>query len=67
MDLKLASITGAGVNLAYLKTSAESSPRGLGDRCCEFGHRCIVWRRRPFSEWPTKQAFKKRFAHLCRP
>src|SRR5258708_4401870 len=61
---ELASIAGAGVDLAYGETSAEPPPRRAADGCCEFAHRGIVRRWRLLGERPAKQTLEKQLAHF---
>ena len=61
---ELAFIAGAGIDLAYRQTSAQTPPRGAANGCCEFGHRGIVGRRRRFGEGPAEQALKKQLGYL---
>jgi hypothetical protein len=67
VDLKLASIAGTGVDLAYRKAPAKTPPRGAAKGRCKFGHRGIVRRRRLFGERPAKQTLKKQLAHFFCP
>jgi hypothetical protein len=67
VDLKLASIAGSGVDLAYGKAPAKTPPSGAAKGRRKFDHGGIVRRRRLFGERPAKQTLKKQFAHFFCP
>jgi len=63
MDFQLASIAGAGIDLAYRQTAAEPPPRRAAGPSPNWRQRRGDRQWRQFGEGPAKQAFEKQLAH----
>ena len=63
MNLKFAAVAGAGVDFADREAATESPTRRAFDARRQFGKRCVVGRRRRFSEGSVHEVFEQRSAH----
>ena len=59
VDLELAAVAGAGVDLADRRLAAEPPPRGAPERGCEFRQRGVVSRWRRLGERAAETGFRR--------
>ncbi len=67
VDLELAAVAGAGIDLADREAAPEARTRRTVDRVSELGERHLIARGRRFGQRHLEQAFQEQLAHHISP